>query len=73
MAVSLARPQIIDDLAADSDHAGCDFFQPGDHSERSRFPAARGADENDEFFVIDVQIQIIDGFGAVRIDFINMG
>ena len=44
-----------------------DVLQPGDHVEGGRLPAARGPDQDDELAVGDVQVEVVDGQGAVGI------
>lgn len=41
-----------------------DRFQSGNHAENGRFPAARGAQEDDEFARFDVETESVDGTGS---------
>ena len=53
----------IDDLAVG------DVFEPGDHPEQRRLPAAGGADEDHELAVGDVEIGAVDDLvGAEALD-----
>ena len=47
-------------LAADAQLARGDVLQAGDHVERRRLPAARRADQDDEFPVGDFQVEVVD-------------
>jgi hypothetical protein len=58
---------VVDDLAVDAQLAVGDVLQPGDHAQAGGLPAARGADEDDELAVGDVQVGLLDGLGAVRV------
>src|SRR5439155_2112103 len=42
-----------------------DLLEPRDHPERRRFAAPRGADEDDEFLVTDVEVHVLDGVHLV--------
>jgi len=54
--VAVLRRHVVDDVAADHDVAVGDILQPGNHSQRGRFSAARRSHQHDEFMVGDVQI-----------------
>src|SRR5690606_5960167 len=56
---ALCRRHIVHPLAVDLDVAAGDLFQAGDHPQQCRFSAAGGADENDEFSIADVEIDIV--------------
>jgi hypothetical protein len=44
---------------ADADGAGGDVLETGDDAQQRRFSAARRADENDEFAVLDLKIDVM--------------
>ncbi|MCY1241320.1 hypothetical protein D9M68_441510 [compost metagenome] len=52
--------QGIDDLVADADLARRNVFKPGQHSQKRRFPAARGADKDHEFAILDFDVHALD-------------
>ncbi len=56
--VAVLRRQVVDDLAADRYFATGDFLKPRDHPQRRAFAAAGGADEDHEFLVRDVEVDI---------------
>ncbi len=37
-----------------------DVLEPGDHAQQRRFPAAGRADEDDEFAIVDVDVDALD-------------
>ena len=52
--------------------ACADIFQTRYHSQRGGFSAAGGSYEYYEFLILDFHIEIVYGFGSVRIDLIYM-
>jgi hypothetical protein len=48
--------ELVDDAAVDRDLAGGDVLQPGDHAQQGALAAARGADEDHELAVDDLQV-----------------
>src|SRR5581483_3284684 len=66
--VALRRRQLVDDGVADADRALGDLLEPSDHAQRRRLAAARRADEDDELAVVDLEVQILYGARAVRVD-----
>ena len=67
MSRSFAR-DVVHDAVADADGALGDLLEAGDHSERGRLPATRGADEHHELAVGDLERHLAHGLGAVRVD-----
>src|SRR6516165_10316217 len=59
--VAIFRLQVIHDAAADGDGAAAHLLKAGDHAQRRRLPAPRGADENHELSVLDIESEIVDG------------
>jgi len=51
---------LVDTLATESYLAVCDRLQPGDHPERRRFTTPRGADDDDELAIVDVEVEFFD-------------
>jgi hypothetical protein len=54
--VTLLGSDIVDDPAADGDASIGNLLQTCNHPQQGGFSASRGADENDEFTVLDVDI-----------------
>ena len=63
--VAVLRREVVDAAAADGDRSSGEVFEACDHPERRRLPAARGADEDHEFLVADLEIQVRDHGRAV--------
>jgi uncharacterized protein (DUF1330 family) len=59
--VAVLGRQVVDDPVADADLAAADVFQAGDHAQRGRFAAARRPHQDDEFLVVDGQVDVLDG------------
>ena len=66
--VAPLRREVVDDRVADANLAFGDLLEARDHPQGSRLPAPRGADEDDELAVLDLEIELIDGTGAVGVD-----
>ena len=58
--VAVAGIDLIDDLAIDGDLARGRILEAGDHAHGRRLAAARGAEEDHEFLVADVEIDVVD-------------
>ena len=52
---------IIDELAINVEFSAGDVFQAGDHAERRGFSAAGRTDKNNEFLVLDFDVDVVDG------------
>jgi hypothetical protein len=65
--VAVAGREVVDDAVADQQLALGDVLQPRDHPQRGRLPAARRADEDHELAVLDLEVHVLDGLGAVRV------
>ena len=59
--VAVLRRDVGDVAVADEDAAGVDLFEAGEHAQRGGLSAAGGADENEEFAVGDLEVQLVDG------------
>ena len=53
--------QVGDIAVTDPHRAGVDLFEAGEHSQRGRLAAARGADEDHELAIADLEIELVDG------------
>src|SRR5215472_18905487 len=58
--VAVLRPDIVHHLAANGDGALIDLLQPRDHPQQGRFPAARRADQDDEFAIADGYVDAME-------------
>jgi hypothetical protein len=66
--VALFRRHVVHDALADADVAARNILEPGDHAQQGGFPAARGADQDHEFAVADVDRHTVDDLrGAVSL------
>ena len=71
--VAVLRGNVVDEAAADVHLALGDFLQTGDHAQGGGLTAARGADEDDEFLVLDLQVEIGDGRSrSTGVDLVDM-
>ena len=59
--VAVLGRHVVDDVAADRDLAVRDVLEAGDHAQRRGLAAARRADQNDEFMVLDIEIDATNG------------
>ena len=62
--VPVLRRHVVDDPLADADLAAGDVLEPRDHPQRGRLAAARRPDEDHEFAVPDLEVQVLDDGGA---------
>jgi hypothetical protein len=65
--VPVTGGDLVDHLAADPQLARGDVLESGDHVQRRRLAAAGRADEDHELAIGDAQVEVLDGFEAVRI------
>ena len=66
--VAILGIELVDDPAVDRDLAGSDVLEAGDHAQQRALAAARGADEDDELVVGDVEVHAMhDGDVAIRL------
>ena len=61
---------VVDDAVADRDLAGADLLEAGDHPQRGRLAATRGADEDEELAVLDRERELGDGLETVVVDLV---
>ena len=59
--VAVFGRHIVDGAVADVDGAFADVFQAGQHAQAGGLAAARRADEDQEFLVGNLQVQVADG------------
>ena len=65
--VAVLRRDVVDDALADPDHALGDVLEAGHHAKSGRLAAAGRADEDHELPVLDLDLQVGDGPGSVRV------
>jgi hypothetical protein len=58
--VALFGRNVVDDLGADGDLPARDAFEPGEHAQQGGLSASRGTDQNDEFAVLDLDVDAVD-------------
>ena len=63
---------IVHQSVADVQFAAADIFQPGDHPQGGGFAAARRAYQNNEFLVLNLQVQIGDDGHIAGVGFVDM-
>ena len=71
--VAFGRFELVDEFFADPNLARRDGFQPGQHAQKGRFSAARGADENDQVAILDRQVDAFDRLDIAGIDLADVG
>ena len=65
MAIAALRGRhVVHDDAVDLQRAAGDLLKPRDHPQKGRFAAARGADEDDEFALLDVEVDVLQHVDA---------
>src|SRR5438034_377917 len=62
--VAILRAHTVHDAATDLDDAGGELLQARDAPKCRRLSAARRADENDEFAVLDLEVEVVDCLGV---------
>ena len=65
--VAVPLEHVVHPGAADVEIAARDVLEPGDHPERGRLAAAGRADEHHELAVGNVEVEGVDGLGAVAV------
>ena len=59
--VAVLGGDVVDDPVADGQRALGDLLQAGEHAQRGGLAAARGADEDQELPVVDLDVEVVDG------------
>ena len=70
--VSILRSDIVGEGIAYVKLALADFFQPGNHSQRSGFTTARRTDQDDKLFILNIEVKVSYSRYAAGVDFINI-
>ena len=70
--IAVLRLDIIDELAVDLQLAAGDVFKTCDHTQCRGLSAAGRSYEDDEFLVLNLKIEILNSFKAVRIYFADV-
>ena len=75
--VAVLRGHVVHELAVDVQLALGDLFQTCDHAQRRGLAAAGRADENDEFLIGDVEVELLHGddalVGDLKVDLLLLG
>jgi hypothetical protein len=66
--VAILGWEVVDDLVADPHRALGDLFQTGDHPERGRLAAPRGAYEDDQLRVLDHEVERGQSLRSIGVD-----
>src|SRR5690606_35666388 len=67
--VAVLRRNVGDIAVTDANRTVVDLFEACEHTKRSRLTATRGAHENQELAVGDVEVELVNrGTGAARVD-----
>ena len=71
--ITILRGNVVDQTAADVHLALGDLLQTGDHTQGGGLAAARGADEDDELLILDLQVEVGNRRGScARIDLVDV-
>ena len=71
--VAVLRGDVVDEAAADVHLALGDLLQTGDHAQGGGLTAARGADEDDELLVLNLEVEIGDRrSSSTGVDLVDM-
>ena len=54
--------QVVDHFAINQNFAFRSIFQPGNHAHRRRLTTARGAEQNQKFFICNCQIKVVNTY-----------
>ena len=63
--VPVLGSHVVDQTVADVQLALGDFLQTGYHTQGGGLSAAGGADQHDKFLVLDLQVEVMDGYDAL--------
>ena len=64
---AIGGTRVIDAFAVEQDIAAGRLLQTTDQAQQGRFAAARRADEDDEFAVVDLQVDAVNDAGVAEI------
>ena len=70
--VTVLGGHIVDHPVADVQLAAADVLQAGDHPQSGGFAAARGAHQDDELLVLDLQVQVGDNGDVAGVGLLNV-
>ena len=70
--VAVLGSDVVRQHVADVQLALADFFQASNHTQGGGLAAARGADQDDEFLVRNVQVEVGNSSDATRINLVNI-
>ena len=66
--ITILRGNVVDQTAADVHFALGDLLQTGDHAQGGGLAAAGGSNQHDEFLVLNVQVEVVNGQNALLRD-----
>ena len=71
--ITILGRNVVDQAAADVHFALGDLLQTGDHTQGGGLAAARGADEDDELLILDLQVEVGNSrSSSARIDLVDV-
>jgi hypothetical protein len=70
--VAVLGVHVVHHPVTDDELAVADRLEAGHHPQGGRLAAARGADQDDELAVGDVEVQVVDGVEAVLVDLVDV-
>jgi hypothetical protein len=70
---ALRRRHVVHDHPVDLERAAGDLLQPRDHPQKRGLAAARGADEDDQFALFDVEIDVAQHRDGAAIGLLDIG
>ena len=70
--VAVLREGVVTIDPIDEELAVGDFLEPRDHAEGRRFTASGRTDEDDEFAVLDIEVEIENGLNVVVVNLIDV-
>ena len=70
--VAILRGNMVDELVVDIEFATGDVFQAGDHAQGGGLTTAGRTNQNDEFLVFNLEVEIADRDNITRVDLVNV-
>ena len=70
--VAVLRRHVVDDPVADEEAPVADLLEAGHAAQRGRLAAARGADQDEELAVLDLEVQVVDGDDVFAVPLVHV-
>ena len=70
--IAILGSHVVDTLAVYENVSAGDFLEARDHPQGGRFAAARRADQDKEFLVVDFEVDVVDRLESAGIDFADV-